>query len=143
MNFLVQQAPTRRYASCRSRSPCLSSSSRATLPHASAAGHRIRRGGEEVASVRSFTLLDLADQAPFVPDAVREQRPPRILAWLRQFGEVKAYPICFYFTAGTSGAFHPLPSDGSWHPPRRPRRRASPSRLAAARNRLSRSAFPI
>jgi hypothetical protein len=42
---------------------------------------------------RPFILLDLHTQAEFIPQEVRKWPRDRILAWFRQFGEVREYPI--------------------------------------------------
>lgn len=43
-------------------------------------------------AMHQFMLVDLYSQAEFIPREVR-QPPERFLAWLRQFGEVKSWPV--------------------------------------------------
>ena len=43
--------------------------------------------------MRPFILLDLYSQADFIPQEVRTWPRQRVLAWLRQYGEVREWPM--------------------------------------------------
>src|SRR5215469_13620625 len=48
------------------------------------------RGG---LGMRPFILLDLYSQAKFIPQEVRAWPRQRVLAWLRQYGDVREWPV--------------------------------------------------
>ena len=45
--------------------------------------------------MRPFVLLDLYSQADFIPQEVRTWPRQRVLGWLRQYGEVREWPMPF------------------------------------------------
>lgn len=55
--------------------------------------------------MRPFILLDLYSQADFIPQEVRTWPRQRVLAWLRQYGDVQEFSVPYMHGAPMTSQF--------------------------------------